>query len=102
MSPIYLCLFFSSQANQEALTVFGKLQAVNVDRMANQETSTESNQEIFERENQPLENRHEYLQNVTHVTYGRGQDNNLRSPYNQNTAPCKRSGNYNGKTEGSF
>jgi len=74
--------------NQEALTLLGKLQAMDEERKAHKENSFETKQRDFQKkENKQVgnnrdDNRREYNRTVRHVTYDQRQVNNLRSPYN--------------------
>jgi hypothetical protein len=94
------------KSNQEALTLLGKLQAMDEERKTHKENSLETKQTDFrKRENKQAgnnrnDNWHEYSQTVRHVTYDRRQVNSPRSPYNQR-ATRHLGQNYSGRTEGS-
>ena len=95
------------KSNQEALTLLGKLQAMDEERKAHKENGLETKQRDFrKRENKQAgnnreENRREYNQTVRHITYDRRQVYPPRSPYNRRATQHHRGQNYNDRTEGS-
>jgi len=94
------------KSNQEALTLLGKLQAMDEERKAHKENGLETKQRYFrKRENKQAgnnreDNRREYNQTVRHITYDRRHVNHHRSPYNQRDTRHV-SQNYNGRIDGS-
>jgi len=94
------------KSNQEALTLLGKLQAMDEERKAHKENGLETKQRDFrKRENKQAgnnreDNRRGYNQTVRHITYNRRQVNHHRSPYNQRDTRHL-SQNYHGRVEGS-
>jgi hypothetical protein len=95
------------KSNQEALTLLGKLQAMDEERKAHKENDLETKQRDFrKRENKQVgtitdDNRREYNQTVRHITYDRRQVNHPRSPYNRHNTQRYLGQNYNGRIEGS-
>ena len=94
------------KSNQEALTLLGKLQAMDEERKAHKENALETKQRDFRKReskqagNNREDNRCEYNQTVRHITYNRRQVNHHRSPYNQRDTRHL-SQNYHGRFEGS-
>jgi len=92
------------KSNQEALTLLGKLQAMDEERKAHKENGLETKQRDFrKRENKQAgnsreDNRREYNQTVRHITYDRRQVNHPRSPYNRRTTQSHLGQNYNVRT----
>jgi len=95
------------KSNQEALTLLGKLQAMDEERKAHKKNSLETKQRDFrKRENKQAgnnreDNRREYSQTVRHITYDRSQVNHPRSPYNRRATRRHVGQKYNGRTEDS-
>jgi hypothetical protein len=77
------------KSNQEALTLLGKLQAMDEERKAHKENGLETKQRDFRKReskqagNNREDNRREYNQTVKHITYDRRQVNHPRSPYDR-------------------
>jgi hypothetical protein len=94
------------KSNQEALTLLGKLQAMDEERKAHKESGLETKQRDFrKRENKQAgnnreDNRREYNQTVRHITYDRRQVNQPRSPHNRRGTQRHLGQNYNGRIEG--
>ena len=95
------------KSNQETLSLLGKLQAMDEERKAHKENGLETKQRDFRKgknkqaQNNREDNRREYNQTVSHITYDRRQVNHHRSPYNQRDIERHLGQNYNGRNEGS-
>jgi hypothetical protein len=93
-------------SNQEALTLLGKVQAMDEERKAYKGNSLETKQRDFRKkenkqaENNREDNRREYNQTVSNITYDRRQVNHPRSPNNRRATHRHLGQNYNGRTEG--
>jgi hypothetical protein len=95
------------KSNQDALTLLGKLQAMDEERKVHKENGFELKPRDFrKRENRQGgnnrdDNRRECDHTVRHIAYDRRQVNHHRSPYNQSNAPRLPRQPYNGRNEGS-
>ena len=91
----------------KALTLLGKLQAMDEERKAHKESRLETKQRYFrKRENKQAgnnreDNRREYNQTLRHITYDPRQVNQPRSPYNRRSTQRHLGQYYNGRIEGS-
>ena len=95
------------KSNQEALSLLGKLQAMDEERKAHKENGLKTKQRDFRKrkykqaENNMENNRREYNQILRHITYVRRQVNRHRSPYKQRDTQRHLGQNYNSRIEGS-
>jgi hypothetical protein len=92
------------KSNQEALSLLGKLQAINEEGKTQRENRGESKPEFRGRENRQTGNdrvetrRGYHNQTVRHITYDRRQNNPQTTHYNRRDARHLGQ-NYNGRTE---